>query len=48
MNRSKPIVGVDITEVQWDNCDLSNCPPERVVDRHLENHQSQSSKACSI
>ena len=29
MNRSKPIVGIDITEVQWDTCDLSGCAPER-------------------
>ena len=29
MNRSKPFVGIDITEVQWDTCDLSDCPPER-------------------
>ena len=29
MNRSKPIVGIDITEVQWDYCDLEGLPPER-------------------
>ena len=29
MNRSKPFVGIDIAEVQWDSCDLSDCPPER-------------------
>ena len=28
-NRSKPIVGIDITEVQWDYCDLEGLPPER-------------------
>ena len=28
MNRSKPFVGIDITEVQWETCDLSDCPPE--------------------
>ena len=21
--------GIDITEVQWETCDLSDCPPER-------------------
>jgi|TARA_R100000734_G_C3308686_1_gene99317 hypothetical protein len=30
MNESKPLVGVDDVEVQWDTCDLSECPPERV------------------
>ena len=30
MNESKPIVGIGDTEVQWDSCDLSECPPERV------------------
>ncbi len=29
MNESKPIVGVGDIEVQWDSCDLSDCPPER-------------------
>jgi|TARA_A100001011_G_scaffold46972_1_gene44401 hypothetical protein len=29
MNRSKPIVGIDITEVQWDTCNLEGLPPER-------------------
>jgi len=29
MNRSKPIVGIDITEVQWDYCNLDGLPPER-------------------
>ena len=29
MNRSKPVVGIDITEVQWDYCDLEGLPPER-------------------
>ena len=29
MNRTKPFVGIDVTEVQWDICDLSDCPPER-------------------
>ena len=29
MNRSKPFVGIDITEVQWETCDLSDWPPER-------------------
>ena len=29
MNRSKPIVGIDITEVQWDYCDLEGLPPLR-------------------
>ena len=29
MNSSKPFVGIDVTEVQWDTCDLSDCPPER-------------------
>ena len=29
MNRSKPIVGIDVTEVQWDYCDLEGLPPER-------------------
>ena len=28
MNRTKPFVGIDVTEVQWDICDLSDCPPE--------------------
>lgn len=30
MNESKPLVGVGDVEVQWDTCDLSECPPERV------------------
>ena len=30
MNESKPIVGIGDVEVQWDSCDLSECPPERV------------------
>ena len=29
LNRSKPIMGIDDYEVQWDSCDLSDCPPER-------------------
>ena len=30
MNETKPLVGVGDVEVQWDTCDLSECPPERV------------------
>ena len=29
LNRSKPFVGIDVTEVQWDTCDLEGLPPER-------------------
>ena len=29
-NESKPIVGIDDYEVQWDKCDLSDCPPYKV------------------
>ena len=29
LNRTKPIVGIDITEVQWDYCNLEGLPPER-------------------
>ena len=29
LNRSKPTMGIDDYEVQWDSCDLSDCPPER-------------------
>ena len=29
MNRSKPIVGIDDEQVQWDYCDLEGLPPER-------------------
>ena len=26
-NETKPIMGVGDLEVQWDECDLSDCPP---------------------
>ena len=28
-NETKPIMGVGDLEVQWDECDLSDCPPAR-------------------
>ena len=28
-NETKPIMGVGDLEVQWDECDLSDCPPYR-------------------
>ena len=29
-NETKPIMGVGDLEVQWDECDLSDCPPYRL------------------
>ena len=44
LNRSKPFVGIDIAEVQWDNCDLSDCPPERELGTiSMTNHGKISS-----
>ena len=44
LNRTKPFVGIDITEVQWESCDLSNCPPERVPGTaNMVNHGKISS-----
>tara|TARA_B100002019_G_C20930274_1_gene431792 strand:- start:375 stop:623 length:249 start_codon:yes stop_codon:yes gene_type:complete len=28
-NETKPLIGVGDLQVQWDECDLSDCPPAR-------------------